>query len=110
HFAVGVDAASAVGACVVVVAEDVVLDETGVGGAVVGKKQPRDVVLNEVVQHSSAMLPRADDEARLPHVVGLGVALDGEAVEGDVVGLDEKSGAAAGAGVVAVADRLGAGL
>ena len=61
------------------------LDNGGVGAAVVGEIQTGDVVLNDIVEDVRAMLARSDDHAGAV-VSGVGVSLDGKPVDRDIVG------------------------
>src|SRR5207248_5981111 len=90
--AVAVDAAAAVGARIVIVAEEVVLNDRGVGGAGVGQEKAGDVVLDNVVEDAGAGLAGGDDDACAIAALA-GVALDGKSIEGDVAGGDVEPGA-----------------
>src|SRR5205823_5717996 len=73
---------------VVVVKKDVVLDEAGVGGAVVGKEQAGHVVLDDVVEDLRAVDTGREHDAGADVRVLAGLALNRKAVERDVVGGD----------------------
>src|SRR5262249_17489564 len=86
--------------------EDVVLDEGGVGRAVVGEIQAGDVGLDDVVDDVRAVYARRDDYAGAVEV-GAGIVLHGKAFDGDVIGGDqERRGARSVGGRRAADDRL----
>ena len=106
---VGVDRGSALRADLVVVAEDVLLDDGAVGGAVVGQDQPDDVVLDDVVAELDTGGP-APDAGAGPEGVGAGAVVERKSVERHVTGGDaEGDRLNARGGVRTADDGLGGG-
>ena len=71
----------------VVAEEEIVRDDGGVTVAVVGEDQAGRIVLDDVVEDVRAVDVRPEDDAAAELSVRVGV-LDGEPVDGDVIGGD----------------------